>query len=113
MDPAAIISIVAAGSGAAGWILKRVVDHLLGRGKIRVDEAAAIRSELRSEIERKNKWIDSLEQRVNALEEELDKVERERNALDVQFAKYRLDVYRMLVDAGVQKDLLTKVLALQ
>lgn len=112
MDPAAIISLTAAGSGVAGYILKRIVDHLLGRGKIRVDEASAIRAELRAEIERKNKWIDALEQRIIAVESEQDKVERERNILDRQYAKYRVEVYRMLIESGVHQDLLARILAL-
>lgn len=124
MDPAAVISFTAAGSGAAGYILKKVVDHLLGRGKLRVDEATKIRAELRGDLERKDKEIDALEQRkdkaiaalerrVASLEEELEKTERERNALDIGIAKYRLDVYRTLVDAGADRNLINAVLAIQ
>jgi len=124
MDPVALIATALGGAGAGAYILKRLVDRLLDRGKVRIDEAAAIRAELRSEIDRKNKEIEALEQRrelrekdlrdrIENLEEELEKTERERNALDVHFAKYKLDVYRMLVSAGVDRELLDSVLALQ
>jgi polyhydroxyalkanoate synthesis regulator phasin len=113
VDPAAIISIAATGAAVLGYTVRRIVDHLLGRGRLRIDEATKIRAELRADIDRKDLAIRGLEQRVDALEEELDKVERERNALDVQFAKYRLDVYRVLVEAGADRDLLNKVLAIQ
>lgn len=111
MGTAELISL-ALGSGTLGYILKRIVDHLLGRGKVRADEAAEIRKELRAEITRKNEDIEAMEQRITALEAELDKAERERNLLDLQFNRYKLDVYRTLVDAGVARDLLNTVLAL-
>lgn len=124
MDPSGVISLTATGSVAAGYILKRIVDHLLGRGRLRADEATKIRTELREDIKRKDREIEALEQRkdksiaalerrVASLEEELEKTERERNAIETALAKYKLDVYRTLVLAGADKDLLNSVLAIQ
>jgi polyhydroxyalkanoate synthesis regulator phasin len=107
------IGLAAGIAAVASLTVRQVVAHLLGRGKLRNDEATIIRAELRAEIARKDKSIDSLEQRVATLEEELDKVEHERNALDVAMSKYKVDVYRTLVEAGVNRELLNAVLALK
>lgn len=124
MDPATIISLTAAGSGAAGYVLKRVVDHLLGRRPLRVDEATKIRMELRGEIELKKKEIADLKMdhgkeiaalghRLASLEEDLEKAERERDERIIQQERYKLDVYRTLINFGANKELVDAVLAIQ
>lgn len=108
-----LVTIVATIASVVGYFFKKTIDHQLGKGKLQVDEATKLRVELRGEIDRKDRAIDALEKRVDSLEEELEKTEREHNALDVHFAKYKLDVYRALIDAGVDKSLLNTVLAIQ
>jgi predicted nuclease with TOPRIM domain len=112
MDPAALVSIIAAGSGVAGYILKRVVDHVLGRRRVTVDEATKIRTELRNEIERKDGQLDALNKRLAGLEQELEKAERERDDKILALERYKLDVYRTLVDSGANKELVNAVLAI-
>ena len=55
-----IIALVGGGAGL------KLVETLLGRGKVKVDEAALIRSELRTEV-------DSLRNELRSVETELDK----------------------------------------
>ena len=111
MDPGTITAVLSA--LGAGLVLRQVVTYLLNRGKVRVDQAYQIREELRSEIERKNREIDTLDRRIDALEAELEKSEAERNAVAVKFGTYKLDVYRLLMESGVDRELLNAVLAIQ
>jgi polyhydroxyalkanoate synthesis regulator phasin len=124
MDPGWLATVVATAAAVVGAIFTKIADHLLGKGKLRVDEAAQLRTELRGDINRKaaelkalevrkDGRIAALEQRVSALEEDLDKTERERDALDRQYERYKLDVYRTLVTAGANKDLIDTVLAIR
>lgn len=111
MDPSTIVAILSA--LGAGLILRRVVDHLLNRGKVRVDQAYQIREELRSEITRKNNEIETLDKRIDMLEAELEKAEHERAEAQLKFKNYKLQVYEALLEAGVDKPILTAVLAIQ
>jgi polyhydroxyalkanoate synthesis regulator phasin len=119
-----LITVVASIAGTSGWIVKKLVDHLLGRGQLKADEATKIRTELRGEIDRKNdeiadlkrenaKDIANLESRLASLEQDLEKVERERNAGVLQHDRYKLDVYRALIGYGADKELVDIVLAIQ
>ena len=111
MDQSTIVAVLTA--LGSGLILQTIVRHLLSRGKVRVDQAYQIREELRSEIGRKNKEIDTLDKRIDVLESELEKAERDRAAIRERLARYKLDVYQALVEAGVDRSLLTAVLAIQ
>lgn len=111
MDPGTIVAILSA--LGAGLILRRIVDHVLNRGKVQVDQAYQIREELRAEISRKDRAIDNLDKRVDELEAELAKSEQDRTATRERLIHYQLDVYRTLVDAGVDRALLNAVLAIQ
>jgi polyhydroxyalkanoate synthesis regulator phasin len=124
MDPAAIVSLVAAGSGVAGYILKRLVDHLLGRGRIQVDEATKIRTELRKDLERKDKQIEelearkdrkieALEKRVDTVELELERSERERLLREEKISRERIAVYQALIEYGASRELVNAVLTIQ
>lgn len=113
MESGGLITAAISIAAALTWTVRQVVIHFLNRGKLRVDEATTIRTELRSEIARKDRTIDALDRRVATLEEELDKAEHERNALDVTLSKYKVDVYRLLVEAGVDRELLNAVLGLK
>lgn len=95
-----VIAIISTLGGAT--VLKLIVSHFLNRGKVRVDEADKIRQELRSEIKRKNTEIRELGERLTVCEAQLEKAKA-----------YRLDVYRTLVDAGANRELLNAVLAIQ
>lgn len=113
METEWLVTTVATGAGVVGYTWKRVVDHLLGRGKIRFDEAAALRQELGTAIERKNQEIQALERRVDDLEAALEKAERERDDKIISLERYKLDVYRTLVDHGANRTLVDSVLAIQ
>jgi len=111
MDPSTIVAVLTA--LGSGLILQTVVRHLLSRGKVRVDQAYQIREELRAEIGRKNKEIETLDKRIDDLEAELVKSEQDRTATRDRLSRYQLDVYRTLVNAGVDRELLNAVLAIQ
>jgi polyhydroxyalkanoate synthesis regulator phasin len=124
MDTGWVVTLASSGGGIATYAAKKVLDHLAGRGKLKVDEATQIRIELRGEIERKDREISALEQRkdkeiaglahrVASLEEDLEKAEDERDARVMELERYKLDVYRTLVEAGANKDLIDAVLAIQ
>lgn len=108
-----VVTVLAGGSATVGYILKKVADHLLGRGKIRFDEATALRQELGMAIERKDREIAALTRRVEDLEVELEKAERERDQKIISQERYKLDVYRTLVDHGANPALVDSVLAIQ
>lgn len=110
MDPGTITAVLSA--LGAGLILRQVVTFLLGRGKVRVDQAYQIREELRAEIVRKNAEIETLDRRVDSLETELEKSEQDRTLLQLKLGKYKLDVYRALMDAGVDRELLNTILTI-
>jgi polyhydroxyalkanoate synthesis regulator phasin len=110
MDAGTIVAVLSA--LGAGLTLRRVVDHLLSRGKVQIDQAWQIREELRREIERKNKEIKALDKRIGALESERDTVAAERDAVQLRLYTYKLDVYRVLVDGGVDQHLLNAFLAI-
>jgi chromosome segregation ATPase len=111
MDPGTISAVLTA--LGAGLILRQVVTFLLGRGKVRVDQAYQIREELRDEITRKNREIDTLDRRIDALEVELEKAEQGRANTELKYRTYKLDVYRTLLEAGVDRQILNTVLAIQ
>lgn len=111
MDPGTIGALASA--LGLGLILRQIVGWLLNRGKVKVDQAYQIREELRDEIKRKNKEIDTLDKRIDVLEVELEKAEADRSTIQVAFGKYKLDVYRALMDAGVDRELLNTVLEIQ
>lgn len=118
MDPGTITAVLSA--LGAGLILRQVVTYILSRGKVKVDQAYQIREELREEIKRKNKEIDTadkridtLDKRIDALEIELEKAEDARVSAELKFKTYKLDVYRALLEAGVDRQILNTVLAIQ
>jgi predicted nuclease with TOPRIM domain len=111
MDPSTVVAVLSA--LGAGLILRRIVDHLLNRGKVRIDEAAKIREELRNEIRRKNKEIEHLGERITALEAELEKAEDERALARDKFRTYKLDVWQALVQLNADRAVLDAILAIQ
>lgn len=113
MDTEWLVTTVAGGAGIVGYTWKRVVDHLLGRGKIRFDEATALRQEIGAAIQRKNEEIAALAHRVDDLEEALEKAERERDDKILAMERFKVDVYWTLVQHGADKTLVDSVLSIQ
>lgn len=120
METEWLVTIVGTGATVVGYTWKRVVDYWLGRGKIRFDEATILRQELEKAIRRKDEQvqrnddqIQALTRRVDDLEAELEKAERERDDQIIKLERYKLDVYRTLIDHGADKKLVDSVLAIQ
>lgn len=111
MDASTIQAVITA--LGAGLILREIVKFLLSRGKVKVDQAYQIREELREEINRKNREIETLDKRIDVLEAELEKAEDGRAEAQLKFKTYKLQVYEVLLEAGVDKQLLTAVLAIR
>lgn len=93
-----------------------IVWFFINRGKIKVDEATAIRVELRGEIQTKKQEIADLKKemgqlahRMTKVEDERDKIEQEFNQQTLAFRMYRLDVYRTLVEHGADRAVLDSV----
>lgn len=110
MDPGTVGAVLSA--LGAGVILQQVVKWLLNRGTVRIEQAYQIREELRKEITRKTEQLNEMNRRVDLLEEELEKAVKERQAATLALERYKLAVYRELLDAGVDKRILTNVLTM-
>lgn len=108
-----LLTLVATGASVAGYVVKKLIDYLLGRRPLRIDEATKIRTELRGEIERKDKQLADLGNRLTGLEEELEKAERERDDKILVLERYKLDVYRSLVNYGADRELVDIVIAIK
>lgn len=115
MDVVALLVALGVGS-----ILSELVRWLTGRGKVKNDEAAALRkeytdlrSELRIELERKGQELSEMRGRIEALEATLEKTELERDTIKRKFETYKIDVHRILaVEFNVDPSVLGRVLAL-
>ncbi len=121
VDPT-LISAIAGGLGMLG--VKQFISWGLGRGKVKVDEATAIRIELRAEIVRKDKELaefkagseielTKLRKRVATIEDESDarereylKAEREFQQAELKFRLYKVDMYRTLMENKVPQSVL-------
>ena len=107
-------SIISAIAGTVG--VQQIVTYLLNRGKVKVDEALAIRVELREEINRKNTVIAGHEVRIVRMEQDFEareleyvKKEQEFKEASLAFRVYKLDVYRVLLENNVDKTVLDKL----
>lgn len=96
--------------------IREIITHFLNKGKMRTDEAATIRGELRTEIARRDKQITEQARRIQELEDKLaaldstkDKIEDEYAKASIAFRLYKVDVYRTLLEGGVAKDVLDKI----
>lgn len=89
-------SIIVTFIGTLG--IQQIIMHLLGRGKIKTDEATAIRAELRAER-------DKLKDENRALEVRIDDLEKVVHA----FRALRIDMYRVLQENNVSKNVLEQL----
>ena len=96
--------------------IREIITHFLNKGKMRTEEAATIRSELRTDIERRDKQIADQGRRIQELEDKLsamdsakDKIEDEYAKASIAFRLYKVDVYRTLLEGGVSKEVLDKI----
>jgi predicted nuclease with TOPRIM domain len=106
-----IWSAVAAGLGTLG--VRQFITWLLNRGKVRTDEATAIRIELRAEIQRKDDELGRLRERIQRIEDERDKIENEYHSQQLKFRLYKVDVYRTLIENGASKKTLDDIKLLE
>ena len=93
-------SIIITAIGTLGG--QQIVNHLLGRGKIRGDDATALRKELRDE----NK---ELREEIRRQEQRIDELEARIRALHM----LRFDMYQVLHDSDVSKDVIAKLRILE
>lgn len=100
MNEVQIWSIIATFIGTV--VGQQVVGHLLGRGKVRSDEGTALRAELRADNKSQNEEIKELRKRVNELEE-----------IVVMFRLRRIDMYRVLQENNVNKEVLAELRLLE
>lgn len=107
MNNTAVWGLIITALGTLG--VRQIISWYLNRGKVKVDEATAIRLELRSEIERKDKTISAHEQRISNMEESHDAREREFSKREYEFRLYKVEVYRTLIENGASPELLGKI----
>lgn len=118
MTSAQIWAIVA--SLVTGGIGTKVISWLLSRGRLKIDDATALRNELRAdmhdqdlrhrgEIDNKNRELAKLETRIATLEAESDKREREFNDTEVAFRMHKVEIYRILVEHGTPREVLDSI----
>lgn len=81
---------------------QQIVSHLLGRGKFRSDDATALRAELRADNRAKDEKIKALEKRIDDLEQIVD-----------NFRMLRVDMYRVLHENNIPKDVLAQLRILE
>ena len=109
-----VLSLIIGALTAFG--IREVITHFLNKGKMRTDEAATIRSELRTDLGRKDQQITEQARRIQELEDKVaaidaarDKIEDEYAKASIAFRLYKVDVYRTLLEGGVAKDVLDKI----
>lgn len=103
-----------AGGGAAGAIVRDVVQRLLARPDRERDDAKTLRDELRGEVERMQKRIDSLEGRVENLTQERDQHRQQAIVAvgELQVAKAQIaGLERALAEVRAERDELRAELA--
>lgn len=107
-------SLVIAALGTLG--VRQLITWLLNRGKVKVDEATAIRMELRAEIVRKDAVIATHESRISrmeqsheAREDEFNKKEAEFNQALLKFRMYKVEMYKTLIENGTPANVLEQV----
>lgn len=81
---------------------QQVVIRLMDRGKLRTDEATALRNELRAENREQKSEIRDLEKRIDELESAVR-----------QFRIMRVDMYRVLQENNVDQSILSKLRILE
>lgn len=81
---------------------QHVVTWLVNRGKVRTDDASALRTELRAENKELKTAVDALELRVKELEQELN-----------SFRMLRIDMYRVLQENNVDRNILAQLRILE
>lgn len=85
LDPA-VLALIATIFGGVGL---KVVEHFLGKGKTRIDEASKLREEYRLQNE-------SQREEIKQLEEEVDKWREEAYRLKEEFLVAKLDYLEQL-----------------
>lgn len=86
-------------------LIGNVIQWFLNRGKVKSDVATAIRDELRKDME-------NLRIRLTIVEEKLDQTEADRDRIQNEFDRYKLDVYRALIERGCAKECIEGVLTI-
>jgi uncharacterized protein YlxW (UPF0749 family) len=81
---------------------QKIVEHFLGRGKFRSDDAALIRKELREERQEREAVIRELKAEIRQLEGQIS-----------QFRIHRIDMYRVLQENNVPQEVLAKLRILE
>lgn len=67
-----VVALISALSAAAGAIALKIIEHLLGEDVREFDQAAALREELRRDIDRLRDEKNELQSRIAALESKLE-----------------------------------------
>lgn len=111
---AQVWALLTAIAGTLG--VRQFITWILNRGKVGRDEATVLRQELRSEIQRKDVKIEALESRITRIEEENEireqdfgKREEAFNREVLRFRLYKVDVYRVLAESGVDASVIASI----
>lgn len=104
--------VTALGGAGVGATVLKLVEMWLTRDKDNTDVATKIRDELRGDMDKLRARIESLEEALKNKDEEYDELETKHLEMKYEFQKYKLDVYRILIENHAPPELLEKVQAL-
>ena len=93
MSENALIALMAALFGGGGV---KIIDYFLNRGKIKADEAAQIRKELREEAELRRSEVRRLEKELDEWKHEYYRVLEEFNTMRAEF-----DALKIMAERGL------------
>lgn len=88
VDPT-IVALIGTVMGGVGL---KVVEHWLGKNKVKVDDASLMRTELRLEITNKSSEITALREEIKDLEVEVEKWRKEYYDLFLKYSALETDL---------------------